>query len=893
MKAKFLVSAMALPLLFACTNEMDFDAENQVSAERIPLGEVTIDFNDQADTRLAVGGNGFNQNALSFIEGDEVGACLIDVYAAPNDNDTLKYTLTSGIQTNYRYSQDAETGAWTTPANMVEGNYMFYAPYNEEIMTREGVGVAMPQIMELSKDASGFISAIPDFLAQAKEDKFPVVAGYKFLSADDEDGNKKIAVTLNHLYAYPYFTVENIDDENALTIQKIVIRKADGFMATGTLKLGTANATANVFGDTDNQGTGLAGKMWSIAGVEFGVEGGEMAKNVWESSMAYKAATPAATAYTSEIIDAAAEKHDVIVLLPGEGCKTIAAATSATEPGTYSFAAVLPAEAYSAADIVVDVYTDQGVLKATQGAIKFAAGKYDHVADHAASADGEFASLTQELQERTEPLPYVVVDNDDLKAVIAAAADDATITVSALSAVKINNEIMAAKAADQTLVFSGTVAIEGGATEAAALVLDETIEFANATIESGYVKWNGATVTNLVNKGNLSVAKTLTAAITNSGTLNVAKALAGDVTNAGTLTTAANITGTIYNGGTFTLAAAEDLVAIGTLKNGWASSVATKQTNTATATISTDKFTFEALHNYASLTFTKKNTTAVAITNYLSAVESNKYTSSLNIKNGAKLTIATGSDLSCDINIETAADTLNLAAALTCAAAIDNNGSIEGSALTVSKSLVNDGVISAALTISADATMTNNATAMNITSNAGTIDCGTASKTIVTTNTGVINWGNKQFSVNTNNGYVVYTTPEGFAAADLANIPTHVNYLKVTKAFDYSETTPTALDADVTTVEFAGVDIQGSKTLSLPNVIVSGEVEISANLTLSENLTFAEESSTTIYSDIAGEAGKTITVDEDAVVYNFGNVHGFNTTVQGTGSWQGQAVTNP
>ena len=132
MKTKKFLSALSVAsLMVACSSE-EFEAPQQ-NADNLalrPIVDSEMVFNFGAETRLAVGEDDFYPTSGN---GDMLGAAVIDepTYTSRKDyNDKLAagnkvedlYNFTSYISSNYPYTKEA--GIWTTPAELVEGNYL-------------------------------------------------------------------------------------------------------------------------------------------------------------------------------------------------------------------------------------------------------------------------------------------------------------------------------------------------------------------------------------------------------------------------------------------------------------------------------------------------------------------------------------------------------------------------------------------------------------------------------------------------------------------------------------------------------------------------------------------------------------------------------------------------
>lgn len=214
---------------------------------RPELGSVTLISGDPT-TRLAL--NTINNYSFKWEEGDRLGAAIVDIpkEAAQNgQNFTSKggenysslnwtyseyvagvakdfttkagkdvkvtaaeagvdieayYTIdvNSYISSNYPYIR--ESSSWTTQANLVEGNYVFYAPYNAAHLTRQPIVVTLPMEQDVTEESK----AIKDFYAG----KDPVTLGFDFLKAPaNKDEVIYPSVKMTNIFAYPQITIKN------------------------------------------------------------------------------------------------------------------------------------------------------------------------------------------------------------------------------------------------------------------------------------------------------------------------------------------------------------------------------------------------------------------------------------------------------------------------------------------------------------------------------------------------------------------------------------------------------------------------------------------------------------------------------------------------------------
>lgn len=214
MKTKNLLTAMVLPALFAACTQDEFESMSQQTPMlngRQLVENVTLNVEGAAETRLAYGSDGYNWD-----EGDQIGACLMDEitsdYRAANTVWHQWFTLTDYIQTNYKFTRDAE-GVWSTEAKLCEGNYFFAYPYNANMGLRDAYTfTAGEQVLEGTDEES---------LMKAYTENNSFV-GYGKVEAGDKEG-EAVAVTMIPVFGSTGITITNTGT-NTYTIERVVLR---------------------------------------------------------------------------------------------------------------------------------------------------------------------------------------------------------------------------------------------------------------------------------------------------------------------------------------------------------------------------------------------------------------------------------------------------------------------------------------------------------------------------------------------------------------------------------------------------------------------------------------------------------------------------------------------
>lgn len=243
--------ALAAVFMASCQQDELVSINDDASmnlGNRPELGAVTLNGGDPA-TRLALNTN--NKYNFKWEEGDKLGAAIVDMpdlttpvpgvdytskggenystlewtYAAYVKGEAKSFTTSAGksvkvtaeeagvdiesfyeintgsyISSNYPYVKEGSD--WTTQANLVEGNYVFYAPYNAAHLTRQPIVVTLPMEQNCTEESK----AVEDFYKGTD----PVTVGFSFLQAP-ADKSEVIypSVAMTNLFAYPQITIKN------------------------------------------------------------------------------------------------------------------------------------------------------------------------------------------------------------------------------------------------------------------------------------------------------------------------------------------------------------------------------------------------------------------------------------------------------------------------------------------------------------------------------------------------------------------------------------------------------------------------------------------------------------------------------------------------------------
>ena len=216
MRTKHLFTALMLPAVFAaCTQDDLVDVNNnKMQTERISVGEISIVAGNDADSRWAAESED-DFNSVLAEAGDKLGAVLVDQYATtalrPSDmhadytalDHKALYELTNNINTNYGFEQSGN--GWTSYANMVEGNYLFYFPYQAEYSNREALTSELANVQNLTV-TNNVVDKLSAINGAFESGKTIMGMAYKFIDRND---GANVSATFRPLYAYPLVSLVN------------------------------------------------------------------------------------------------------------------------------------------------------------------------------------------------------------------------------------------------------------------------------------------------------------------------------------------------------------------------------------------------------------------------------------------------------------------------------------------------------------------------------------------------------------------------------------------------------------------------------------------------------------------------------------------------------------
>lgn len=323
MKKSLFYSVAIAAALASCTQEAIEVVDNKVQQDlsiRPTLGEIVLVEDAQVVSRFAAG----NGAQPVFSEGDKLGAAIMDMPLYPNipynvDEPSVNYQIVNYYSSNSAFTYDGSAWYLNEDQPLVEGNYMFYAPYNAAMQFRSAFEVAVPAKQAASTEKA----ALEEFYASGAV----VRVGAQFLAAEGGVAQKP-KVTMNDVFAYPKFTIKNNFSGLLKPLTGTTYTEWTGDLKVDSIQLVLTAA---------NNGVALKGKLSN-----------QNASDIMNSQWAE---TPFEN-YTAQLLDAEAtmaQAGDVITTLVAGG-REIKKGESAV------FYAVMPAAQYAQNVLAAKIY---------------------------------------------------------------------------------------------------------------------------------------------------------------------------------------------------------------------------------------------------------------------------------------------------------------------------------------------------------------------------------------------------------------------------------------------------------------------------------------------------------------------------------------------------------
>jgi len=229
MKTKHILTALALPAMFAACTADDIEGLNngmQQQAERAKLSkDFVLNTSNEVDSRYVV--EGTTGLKFTFEEGDLIGANLVDAFE-PNtekgyDYDTwdkedpATWKIVNTIAPALPF-ENIGGESWKSAGDLGIGNYIFTNPYNPADKNRAATKFELPIVIHY--DVENPNAHIEDY--------------NKAVSAVVlREGETQANISLKNLYTYPKFRINFDKDDDVTKVTKIILKKESGFIYKG------------------------------------------------------------------------------------------------------------------------------------------------------------------------------------------------------------------------------------------------------------------------------------------------------------------------------------------------------------------------------------------------------------------------------------------------------------------------------------------------------------------------------------------------------------------------------------------------------------------------------------------------------------------------------------
>ena len=224
MRTKHILTALAIPALLAACVADDFN-EAITSGDMAQRALLSEDFKlnfGGPETRFSAGeGSGLD---FSYEVGDKIGGAIIDEFSF-GEGGKKEFKVVPYVSTNHPFVLN-EQGVWSIEHTMVEGNYLFYFPYNENNHARTAPTYSIPVMQDLSgKDGK--------FDPKAAVEKYSMGVGAQFLDKEDLSASLQLVNIFGYLHLN--IVVDNHFPDG--TVDKVVLQAPDGqkFTVAGQL----------------------------------------------------------------------------------------------------------------------------------------------------------------------------------------------------------------------------------------------------------------------------------------------------------------------------------------------------------------------------------------------------------------------------------------------------------------------------------------------------------------------------------------------------------------------------------------------------------------------------------------------------------------------------------
>lgn len=237
MRTKHILTALALPALFAACTADDFvnEGANAGLQERAKLSKDFKLITSDASTRYTISEQGGSLK-FNFTEGDKVGAAIVDRYVPDADPAGWEIIYSLAGNTPFEYKGN---DVWQASSELGVGHYIYVYPYNAKDNNRAALSFSLPTVQNLFTSETGAV----DLDACIKANNKAVYAALL------TEGETQLEAQFKNLYAYPKFVINFDNGEPITEVTQVVLKNSAKWQIGSGLD---HKKVAKLFADAEN-----------------------------------------------------------------------------------------------------------------------------------------------------------------------------------------------------------------------------------------------------------------------------------------------------------------------------------------------------------------------------------------------------------------------------------------------------------------------------------------------------------------------------------------------------------------------------------------------------------------------------------------------------------------
>ena len=236
MRTKHILTALALPALFAACTADEFESVNVnnggAQQARPTVGENFTLTTGNADTRYAAEETGSGIR-LNFTQGDLLGAAIIDNYVPGKDPYDFEVIPSLAGNNPFEFQGGDQ---WTSNTRLGIGHYLFKYRYNPNDNNRAAATFELPTVQKLYTDENGEV----DLTAAIEAGNMAIAATVL------TEGQQTADASLKNLFTYPKVQINFDNGEKVNTVSQVVLEYKNAITVKGGFN---HKVVANLFAD--------------------------------------------------------------------------------------------------------------------------------------------------------------------------------------------------------------------------------------------------------------------------------------------------------------------------------------------------------------------------------------------------------------------------------------------------------------------------------------------------------------------------------------------------------------------------------------------------------------------------------------------------------------------